>query len=291
MAATGPPKKGPLPLLNDILGVYLPGEHPLYAAVFYARARVWGIECNGKWARLPDWMIGRLEEPSQARIAREIGVRVQSVASILPAVRRAAPDLDAIVDMARSRWRSGKGVRVRWAGFVRDAGGLKPWDRLVHAFITHELSGRRPRPRWTYEQIANLLGCSATNVGKKVRKLVSRGLLVARRGRTGRATRYWSPSESGTLTTSPIGQGRSSPGVQGTTNRDGTEGSGVTERTCRHDGTGSLPKTLPREKPKNAHVHSRDNRFAAAKLCAELSQMMRVPGGRNVVPSTRKRTS
>ena len=48
------------PFFGNIIGVHVPGEHALYSAVFYARARFYCINCDGGDADAEEWMRDRV---------------------------------------------------------------------------------------------------------------------------------------------------------------------------------------------------------------------------------------
>ena len=105
---------GSRPFFKNIIGVHVPGEHPLYSVVFYVRARFYCINCDGEEADVEEWMLYREGEPSQAQIAREIGVKPQTIAPVLRKVRRDAPTADDIAAVAKERWLQRGYARVRW---------------------------------------------------------------------------------------------------------------------------------------------------------------------------------
>ena len=285
-------ESGPRALLDEVVGVHFPGEHPLYSAVFYARARLFCIKCDGEYALVPDWMAEQAREPSQAQIAREIGVREHTVSVILAEVRQAAPDEEAIVRMAAERWTRAGGVRVCWTSRLRDVRGLKPLTRLVHAFLARELSGEKPRPSWTDQQIARRLGCAAREVARKVKRLCEAGLISVERGRPGRASRYaikpFAEAESGSNATLRYTNAFPSRMTEQVRSHDETGRQEMTEQASSHGETGShpeIPRPVPRFDPENAASAAR--RFSL-DLFDEIADAKRVPDGLNQRPVRRR---
>ena len=245
-------------------------------------------------------MLYREGEPSQAQIAREIGVKPQTIAPVLRKVRRDAPTADVIVEVAREWWLRRDYAKVRWNEALRDTRGLKPTDRLVHAFLMHEAGGSQPRRSWTNVQMGQLLGISPKNVGRKVKRLEGAGLLKVVRGKRGRPSVYdMDPSsevvdsEEGVSETRTETQGVSCNGYAQTMSERSMEhvqigGSGMSEWTADHGSTGGPPKYLrahQRTIDRQAKTITCGDRFRnadALHLCAGLGDALRVPDGSNV---------